>query len=83
MYDLYIANENYSSWSLRPWALMRELGVEFREHLVPFGQESMWRDFRKISPSGKVPCLKETLRDQPHEEEIARMGKVLEDLRAK
>jgi glutathione S-transferase len=57
MYDLYIANKNYSSWSLRPWALMRELGIEFREHLVPFGQESMWRDFRKISPSGKVPCL--------------------------
>ena len=57
MYDLYIANKNYSSWSLRPWALMRELGIEFREHLVPFGQESMWRDFRKISPTGKVPCL--------------------------
>jgi glutathione S-transferase len=57
MYDLYIANKNYSSWSLRPWALMRELGIEFREHLVPFGQESMWRDFRNISPSGKVPCL--------------------------
>src|ERR1700722_5833722 len=57
MYDLYIANKNYSSWSLRPWVLMRELGIEFREHLVPFGQESMWRDFRKISPTGKVPCL--------------------------
>ena len=36
---------------------MRELGIEFREHLVPFGQESMWQDFREISPSGKVPCL--------------------------
>ena len=57
MYDLYIANKNYSSWSLRPWVLMRELGIVFREHLVPFGQESMWRDFRRISPSGKVPCL--------------------------
>ena len=57
MYDLYIANKNYSSWSLRPWALMRELGIAFREHLVPFGQESTWRDLRKISPAGKVPCL--------------------------
>jgi glutathione S-transferase len=57
MYDLYIANKNYSSWSLRPWVLMRELGIAFREHLVPFGQESTWRDFRKISPTGKVPCL--------------------------
>jgi glutathione S-transferase len=57
MYDLYIANKNYSSWSLRPWALMRELGIEFREHLLFFGQESSWAGFRKISPSGKVPCL--------------------------
>lgn len=57
MYDLYIANKNYSSWSLRPWALMRELDIAFREHLVPFGQESSWQSYRKISPSGKVPCL--------------------------
>jgi glutathione S-transferase len=57
MYDLYIANKNYSSWSLRPWALMRELGIEFREHLLYFGQESSWAGYRKISPSGKVPCL--------------------------
>jgi glutathione S-transferase len=57
MYDLYIANKNYSSWSLRPWALMRQLEIEFREHLVPFGQESTWASYRKISPTGKVPCL--------------------------
>ena len=38
VYDLYIANKNYSSWSLRPWVLMRELKIPFREHLVPFGQ---------------------------------------------
>jgi glutathione S-transferase len=57
MYDLYIANKNYSSWSLRPWALMRELKLEFREHLVPFGQEPAWQNYRKISPTGRVPCL--------------------------
>jgi glutathione S-transferase len=57
MYDLYIANKNYSSWSLRSWALMRELEIEFREHLVAFGQERSWQNFRKISPAGKVPCL--------------------------
>jgi glutathione S-transferase len=57
MYDLHIANKNYSSWSLRPWVLMRELKITFRECLVPFGDESSWRSFRKISPSGKVPCL--------------------------
>jgi glutathione S-transferase len=57
MYDLYIANKNYSSWSLRPWVLMRELEIAFREHLVPFGQEPSWQSYRKISPTGKVPCL--------------------------
>lgn len=57
MYDLYIANKNYSSWSLRPWALLRELNIEFREHLLYFGQEATWVGFRKLSPSGKVPCL--------------------------
>jgi glutathione S-transferase len=57
MYDLYISNKNYSSWSLRPWVLMRELEIAFREHLVPFGEESSWQRYRTISPSGKVPCL--------------------------
>lgn len=59
MYDLYIANKNYSSWSLRPWALMKELGIPFNEHLIVFGEESSWQRYRKISPSGKVPCLKD------------------------
>ena len=57
MYDLYIANKNYSSWSLRPWVLMRELEIEFKERLIPFGLAAQWDDFRKISPGGKVPCL--------------------------
>jgi len=57
MYNLYISNKNYSSWSLRSWSLMRELGIPFRELLIPFGEEASWQSFRKISPSGKVPCL--------------------------
>jgi glutathione S-transferase len=57
MYILYIANKNYSSWSLRPWVLMRELSIGFEERLVPFHAESNWTAFRKFSPSGKVPCL--------------------------
>ncbi len=57
MYDLYIANKNYSSWSVRPWVLMRELKIPFREHSVPFGDEPSWQRYRKISPSGRVPCL--------------------------
>jgi len=57
MYKLYIANKNYSSWSLRAWALLRELELPFNEHLLPFGQASSWKGYDRISASGKVPCL--------------------------
>jgi len=56
---LYIANKNYSSWSLRPWVLMRELGIPFEEHIEPFGEDpiEMRERFGRFSPSAKVPCL--------------------------
>ena len=57
MFDLYIGNKNYSSWSLRPWVLMRELGIPFREIVVPFGGTANPDAFRAFSPTGKVPCL--------------------------
>lgn len=57
MLNLFIANKNYSSWSLRPWVLMKELGVPFEETLVPFGGDERYRTFRAFSPSGRVPCL--------------------------
>ena len=57
MYELYIANKNYSSWSLRPWVLMRELGIAFEERLFPFAPGSNLERFRAFSPTGKVPCL--------------------------
>jgi glutathione S-transferase len=54
--ELYVANKNYSSWSLRPWVLLRELGIPFTERLRPFeGPRSP--GFRQFSPSGKVPAL--------------------------
>ncbi|HWL89307.1 MAG TPA: glutathione S-transferase N-terminal domain-containing protein [Polyangiaceae bacterium] len=57
MYQLYIANKNYSSWSLRPWLLLRQLAIPFQERLVPFDEGSSWSSFRKFTPSGQVPCL--------------------------
>jgi len=57
MYELFIGNKNYSSWSLRPWLLMRVLGIPFAEHVVPFDPGTSWAKFRTFSPSGKVPCL--------------------------
>ena len=56
MYELYIANKNYSSWSLRPWILMRELQIPFKEQLAIFKPGSS-SEFRKFSPTGRVPCL--------------------------
>jgi glutathione S-transferase len=57
MYELYITNKNYSSWSLRPWVLMTELAIPFTERMVPLPQGSCWDLFRQFSPSGRVPCL--------------------------
>lgn len=57
MYTLYIGNKVYSSWSLRPWALMRALNIPFEEKIATFGSGSNWESFRTFSPAGKVPCL--------------------------
>ena len=57
MYTLYIANKNYSSWSLRPWVLMQALGIPFEERIQPFDEASGQGQFQHVSPSGKVPCL--------------------------
>jgi glutathione S-transferase len=56
MWTLYIANKNYSSWSLRPWVLMRELDIPFAEKILPFDDHAPG-DIKAVSPSGKVPCL--------------------------
>ena len=57
MYTLYIGNKNYSSWSLRPWVLMRALGIPFEERLEPFDAGTNWERFRAFSDAGLVPCL--------------------------
>lgn len=59
MYELFIANKNYSSWSLRPWVLMRELSIPFTETLIPFGNLPDGTTIADVSPSGRVPCLKD------------------------
>ncbi len=58
MYELHIANKNYSSWSLRPWVLMKALGIPFQERVTPFPASAPGRTaFGAFSPSGQVPCL--------------------------
>ena len=59
--QLYIGNKNYSSWSMRPWVLMRQAGIEFEEVMVRFdsfnADSAFKRQLRGISPLGKVPVL--------------------------
>ncbi|MBD1228211.1 glutathione S-transferase family protein [Xenorhabdus griffiniae] len=58
MYTLWIANKNYSSWSLRPWILLRALDIPFNERLSYFEDGKSSREkFQAFSPTGLVPCL--------------------------
>lgn len=57
-YILHIANKNYSSWSLRPWVMMRSAGTRFEERLHAFTPDGSSRErFLAFSPTGQVPCL--------------------------
>jgi len=58
--QLIIGNKNYSSWSMRPWVLMRQLGLPFEEHKLRFDfspQSPFRREVARFSPAGKVPVL--------------------------
>lgn len=61
MLQLYIGNKNYSSWSLRPWVLMRQAGIAFTEVVARFDSFDANSQFKAtlagVSPTGKVPVL--------------------------
>ena len=63
---LYIGNKNYSSWSMRPWVLMVELGLPFEEVMVRFDSFAHGSQFKsrvgELSPAGKVPVLEDASR---------------------
>jgi glutathione S-transferase len=54
---LYIGNKNYSSWSLRPWILMKHLGLDFAEHIIPLDTPDFARAIAPLSPTRRVPVL--------------------------
>jgi len=54
---LVIGNRNYSSWSLRPWFLMKQSGIAFVEDYLPLHSTSWKKRIRDVSPSGRVPVL--------------------------
>ena len=54
---LVIGNKNYSSWSLRPWLLLRHFGVAFEERRLALDTEAFRTDIAALSPSRRVPAL--------------------------
>ncbi len=54
---LVIANKNYSSWSLRPWLLLRHADIPFEEEKLSFNAPDFKERVRRYSPTGQVPVL--------------------------
>ena len=61
MLQLHIGNKNYSSWSMRPWVLLKQSKIEFEEVMHRFDSFSADSKFKErlgaISPAGRVPVL--------------------------
>jgi glutathione S-transferase len=56
--ELVIGDYRWSSWSMRPWLVLRHAGVEFAEQAVRLNQAETHDEILKHSPSGLVPALK-------------------------
>jgi glutathione S-transferase len=63
MLKLFIGNKNYSSWSMRPWVLLKQAGIPFEEVMVRFDSFDADSTFKKtmaqLTPTGKVPVLQD------------------------
>ena len=61
MLKLYIGNKNYSSWSMRPWVLLKQSQIPFEEVMVRFDSFEAGSRFKAtilaVNPTGKVPAL--------------------------
>lgn len=57
MMKLVIGSKNYSSWSMRPWILLKHFGVQFEEVKIPLFTAGFEKELKKYSPTQKVPVL--------------------------
>ncbi|HBS36441.1 MAG TPA: glutathione S-transferase [Parvularcula sp.] len=57
MLTLVIGDKNLSSWSLRPWLLLKHAQIPFAERLIRLDRPETKAEIAKYSPSGRVPCL--------------------------
>ncbi len=56
-FKLVIGNKMYSTWSLRPWLVLKYFNIPFDEINIKLRNKSTKKNILKFSPSGKVPCL--------------------------
>jgi glutathione S-transferase len=54
---LVVGSKNYSSWSMRPWVLLRQAQIPFEEVLLKFGADGKPTGVERYSPTRKVPVL--------------------------
>lgn len=54
---LVIGDKIYSTWSLRPWLLLKYFNIPFNEVQIKLRNKNTKKNILKFSPSGKVPCL--------------------------
>ena len=54
---LIIGDKNVSSWSMRPWLVLKHFGIPFEEDMIRLGRPDSSANILAHSPSGKVPCL--------------------------
>ncbi len=54
---LVIGNKNYSSWSMRPWVLLKQFGLPFEEVMLKFESREWSDQIARVAPSRKVPTL--------------------------
>ena len=79
-FTLIIGNKNYSSWSLRPWMLLRHLGLEFDEVQIALSLPDTQARIAQYSPAGRVPVLRHgelTARGWPRERAARAQARVL------
>lgn len=55
--QLFIGNKAYSSWSLRPWILLKVFDIPFTDTVIPMYQPTTRTDMLRRGPTGKVPVL--------------------------
>ena len=54
---LAIANKRYSSWSMRPWLVLKAFGIAFEETVIPLREPDTASRIAAFSPAGRVPVL--------------------------